>query len=153
MKQPLDEYIKTLEKVRIIRQNKREGLVRSRLAGAATVNGDVIIFLDSHIETTEGWLEPLLDPISQNHTIVIAPMIDAINDMTLKFTFNTASSISVGGFNWNLDFNWQPLSEREKKRRKHHLEPVRTPTMAGGLFAIYKQYFNDLGTCMLIINN
>jgi polypeptide N-acetylgalactosaminyltransferase len=150
LKQPLDEYIKTLEKVRIIRQNQREGLVRSRLAGAATANGDVIIFLDSHIETTEGWLEPLLDPISQNYTNVVTPLINSIDDTTFEYKFGTASSINIGGFDWNLHFSWHVLPEREKKRRKHHLEPVRSPTMAGGLFAISKRYFEDLGTCEFI---
>ena len=147
MKQPLDDYIKRYGNVRIIRQKKREGLIRSRLIGAASVKGEVIVFLDSHIEATEGWLLPLLDPISQNRTVVVTPVIDVINDMTLKYNFGTADSISVGGFDWNLQFNWHALPEREKKRRKHHLEPVRSPTMAGGLFSISKQYFDDLGTC------
>jgi polypeptide N-acetylgalactosaminyltransferase len=147
LKQPLDNYIKPFHIVKLIRQNKREGLIRSRLAGAAQVKGDVIVFLDSHIEATEGWLGPLLDPISENHTNVVTPMIDTIDDMTLKYHFGSANQINVGGFNWNLQFNWHALPEREKKRRKHPLEPVRSPTMAGGLFAINKQYFNDLGTC------
>lgn len=149
MKQPLDDYIKSLEIVKIIRQKKREGLIRSRLTGATRVKSDVIIFLDSHIEVTEGWLEPLLDPISQNRTNVVTPVIDTIDDMTLKYHFETANLMSVGGFNWDLQFNWHAIPEREKKRRKHPLEPVRSPTMAGGLFAINKQYFNDLGTCKL----
>jgi polypeptide N-acetylgalactosaminyltransferase len=150
LKQPLDDYIKNLKIVSIIRQEKREGLIRSRLAGAAMVKGDVIVFLDSHIETTEGWLEPLLDPISQNDTNVVTPLINVIDDTTFNFKFGTASSINVGGFDWNLQFRWYPLPERERKRRKHHLEPVRSPTMAGGLFAISKRYFNDLGTCKFI---
>jgi polypeptide N-acetylgalactosaminyltransferase len=150
LKQPLDDYIKSLRIVRLIRQKKREGLIRSRLTGAAAVKGDVIIFLDSHIEVTEGWLEPLLDPISQNRTTVVTPIIDTIDDMTLRYHFGTADLISVGGFNWNLQFTWHALPEREKKKRKHPVEPVRSPTMAGGLFAISKKYFNDLGTCKLI---
>ncbi|CAF3687882.1 unnamed protein product [Rotaria sordida] len=146
LKKPLDKYIKHLKIVSIVRQKKREGLIRSRLAGAALVKGDVIIFLDSHIEVTEGWLEPLLDPISQNRTTVVTPIIETIDDKTFQYNSIPISVISTGGFDWNLQFNWHIISDREKQRRKHHLEPIRTPTMAGGLFAISKSYFYDLGT-------
>ncbi|CAF0992787.1 unnamed protein product [Rotaria magnacalcarata] len=146
LKKPLDDYLKPLGKVIVVRQSKREGLIRSRLAGAAIVTGDVIVFLDSHIEATEGWLEPLLDPISENRTTVVTPVIDVIDDTTFKYNYGAVSSLSVGGFDWNLQFNWHGVPERERKRRKHELEPVRTPTMAGGLFAISKRYFEEVGT-------
>jgi polypeptide N-acetylgalactosaminyltransferase len=147
LKQPLDDYAKALGKVIVVRQKKREGLIRSRLAGAAIVQGDVIVFLDSHIEATEGWLEPLIDPISQNRTTVVTPVIDVIDDTTFKYNYGAVTSLSVGGFDWNLQFNWHGVPEHERKRRKHELEPVRTPTMAGGLFAISKRYFEEIGTC------
>ncbi|UJR25895.1 hypothetical protein I4U23_007243 [Adineta vaga] len=146
LQKPLDDYLKPLGKVFVVRQPKREGLIRSRLAGAATVKGDVIVFLDSHIEATEGWLEPLIDPIAANRTTVVTPVIDVIDDTTFKYNYGAVSSLSVGGFDWNLQFNWHGIPERERKRRKHELEPVRTPTMAGGLFAMSKLYFEELGT-------
>ena len=149
LQQALDDYVKRLGKVKIVRQKKREGLIRSRLAGAAAVTGDVIVFLDSHIEATEGWLEPLVDLISQNRTTVVTPVIDVIDDTTFKYNYGAVTSLSVGGFDWNLQFNWHGVPERERKRRKHELEPVRTPTMAGGLFAISKLYFEEIGTCKL----
>ena len=146
----MDDYIQKLKIVSIVRQNKREGLVRSRLAGAAVIKSDVLIFLDSHIEVTEGWLEPLLDPIAKNNTFVVAPYIDVIDDTTFQYHYSASSALHVGGFDWNLQFNWHPLPERERKRRQHHLEPARSPTMAGGLFAIDKHYFEYLGTCKFV---
>ncbi|CAF1268604.1 unnamed protein product [Didymodactylos carnosus] len=146
LKKPLDDYIAPLKKVVIVRQPKREGLIRSRLAGARVVKSDVIVFLDSHIEATEGWLEPLLDPIARNKSTVVTPVIDVIDDTTFKYNYGAVSSLSVGGFDWNLQFNWHAVPDSEKKRRKHELDPVRTPTMAGGLFAISRIYFEESGT-------
>jgi len=54
------------EKVIVVRNKKRSGLIKSRLAGAIKATGDVIVFLDSHCETTPGWIEPLLARIAED---------------------------------------------------------------------------------------
>ena len=73
--QKLDDYIKktwpskdgTDGKVRVIRQPKRSGLMRSRMVGIKEAAKDtVLLFLDSHIEATDGWVEPLLARIKED---------------------------------------------------------------------------------------
>ena len=49
-----------------------------------------------------GWLEPLLDRIAENKSNVVTPVIDVIDDDTLKYQYSSAQSTSVGGFDWNL---------------------------------------------------
>jgi predicted glycosyltransferase involved in capsule biosynthesis len=46
----------------------------------------------------------------------------------------------------NFQFNWHVVPERERRRRKNSAEPVHSPTMAGGLFSIDKNFFIKLGT-------
>ena len=60
LKVALEEYMVRMPKVRILRTKKREGLIRTRLLGAAAAKGEVITFLDSHCEANVNWLPPLL---------------------------------------------------------------------------------------------
>ena len=64
----LDDYVKkTWSKVRVIRQEQRSGLMRSRMVGIKKAAKDtVLLFLESHIEATDGWIEPLLTRIMED---------------------------------------------------------------------------------------
>ena len=43
-----------------------------------------------------------MDRIASNKSNVVTPVIDVIDDETLKFQFSSATATSVGGFDWNL---------------------------------------------------
>lgn len=132
--------------MKIVRATQREGLIRARLLGARQSKSKVLTYLDSHCECTEGWLEPLLDRIARNPTTVVCPVIDSISDDTLQYFYSGVKGVNVGGFSWDLLFNWHSIPERENKRRKNLAEPVYSPTMAGGLFSIDREFFERLGT-------
>ncbi|KHN80886.1 Polypeptide N-acetylgalactosaminyltransferase 5 [Toxocara canis] len=95
---------------------------------------------------TAGWIEPLLDRIKRNSSTVVCPVIDVIDDETFEYHYSKAYFTNVGGFDWSLQFNWHAIPDRDRKSRKRHIDPVRSPTMAGGLFSIDKAYFEKLGT-------
>ncbi|KAI6176609.1 Polypeptide N-acetylgalactosaminyltransferase [Aphelenchoides bicaudatus] len=145
-KKPLQDYMAQFPKVKIIRLEKREGLIRARLRGAAVAKGGVLTYLDSHCECMEGWVEPLLDRIHKNQSTVVCPVIDVIDDDTFEYHYSKAFFTNVGGFDWSLQFNWHPIPERDRRDRKRAIDPVRSPTMAGGLFSIDRRYFEKLGT-------
>ena len=90
--------------MKIIRLEKREGLIRARLRGAAVAKGTVITYLDSHCECMEGWVEPLLDRIRHNSSTVVCPVIDVIDDNTFEYHYSKAFFTNVGGFDWSLQF-------------------------------------------------
>ncbi|CAH1112995.1 unnamed protein product [Psylliodes chrysocephalus] len=139
----LEDYWSQENKVKIFRTSRREGLIRARLLGATKAKGTVLTFLDSHCECSPGWLEPLLDRISRSPTTVVCPVIDTIDDATIAYLHSNNSIVHVGGFDWNLVFDWHIIPERSK--REHPSEPVHSPTMAGGLFSIHSKFFEILG--------
>jgi polypeptide N-acetylgalactosaminyltransferase len=141
----LDEFVNTLPvPVKIFRNKERMGLMRSRMRGAAAATGDTMTFLDAHIEVTTGWLTPLLSEIKSNPRTVVCPVIDVISDDT--FEYLTGSEMTYGGFDSHFIFDWIPVPERENSRRNHDLTlPLRSPTMAGGLFTIDRKYFYEIG--------
>ncbi|XP_024296652.1 polypeptide N-acetylgalactosaminyltransferase 12 [Oncorhynchus tshawytscha] len=145
LKEPLENYISNLKKVHLIRARKREGLVRARLLGASIATGDVLTFLDCHCECHKGWLEPLLNRIKEEPSAVVCPVIDVIDWNTFQYLGNPGEP-QIGGFDWRLVFTWHSVPEYEQKRRRSAIDVIRSPTMAGGLFAVSKNYFHYLGT-------
>ena len=142
----LDNIFKEDTKVRLIRHRKREGLIRARMTGANAASGSVLVFLDSHCEVNVEWLEPLLYRILLNSSTVVCPIIDVISWEKLEYSTIRGPPRVRGGFNWNLQFKWKKIPDYEQKRRGHdESREVQSPTMAGGLFAIDRQYFFKLG--------
>ncbi|XP_078057371.1 polypeptide N-acetylgalactosaminyltransferase 6-like [Mustelus asterias] len=148
LKEQLDEYVKQFRIVKVVRQVERTGLITARLLGASVATGEVLTFLDAHCECFNGWLEPLLGRIAENCTAVVSPDITTIDLNTFEVSkpVRYGRQHNRGNFDWSLSFGWEAIPSHEIERRKDETYPIKTPTFAGGLFAISKAYFELIGT-------
>uniref|UniRef100_A0A1I8JUA9 Polypeptide N-acetylgalactosaminyltransferase n=1 Tax=Anopheles funestus TaxID=62324 RepID=A0A1I8JUA9_ANOFN len=150
LKDELEKYIASLEKVRLVRSTERLGLIRARLFGVKATTANIITFLDAHCEVIEGWLEALVAHVATDETMIAIPAIDWIHENTLAL--NAQNSVKYfGSFDWSLNFQWRSRDQRIKSTSKngtidvHPAAPYDTPTMAGGLFTIHRKFFERLG--------
>ncbi|XP_072302075.1 polypeptide N-acetylgalactosaminyltransferase 10-like [Eucyclogobius newberryi] len=142
LKGALEEYMVRFPKVRILRTKKREGLIRTRLLGAEAARGEVITFLDSHCEANVNWLPPLLDRIATNRKTIVCPMIDVIDHDNFGYETQAGDAMR-GAFDWEMYYKRIPIPS--ELQPDDPSEPFESPVMAGGLFAVDRKWFWELG--------
>lgn len=81
----LDDYVFIMSKVIVIRNIKREGLVRVRLKGVYVVKGEVFTFFDSYCEAIFGWVEFFMVRIVELRFNVVCLVIEVINVDTFAY--------------------------------------------------------------------
>ena len=50
----LEDAVNAMDKVKLVRQPNRQGLMRTRMSGVRVAKGKILTFLDSHIEVSGG---------------------------------------------------------------------------------------------------
>ena len=106
----------------------------------------MIVFLDSHSEVCDGWLEPLLLRIKGDRRRVVVPHIRSLDPDTLRLSPGHMWPPSKGSFNWRLSFTIVPADvETDLVSPSERHSPVLSPVMPGGLFAMDREYFFELG--------
>nr|CAB3248253.1 N-acetylgalactosaminyltransferase 7-like [Phallusia mammillata] len=150
--QHMDDYIQQFNGlVKLYRNERREGLIRARSIGAQksqAAPGRILVYLDAHCEVSYNWMPPLVMPIVKNRMVTTVPLIDVINGQDYTFRPQAGGDhdgFARGAWDWSMLWKRVPLGRQERERRAHRTDPYRSPAMAGGLFAIERQYFFDIG--------
>ncbi|XP_072308676.1 polypeptide N-acetylgalactosaminyltransferase 17 [Eucyclogobius newberryi] len=143
LKAPLEEYVNKRYPglVKIVRNQKREGLIRARNEGWKVATGEVTGFFDAHVEFTPYWAEPTLARIKDDRRRIILPSIDNIK----HDTFESERYENAGhGYNWEL---WcMYISPSQQWWEEGDMTaPIRSPAMIGCSFVINRDYFGELG--------
>lgn len=128
---PLAGSMVDYPQVKILRQNSRLGLIKSKYAGGNAASGDMIMFLDAHVCPEWKWTEPLLKHVNTNYKRVVVPVIPILDGETWKVNSNAVGIKMM--FDWTLFFQWFEDGNDL------------VPCMSGGLFAITRQWWHESG--------
>ncbi|CAJ1064911.1 polypeptide N-acetylgalactosaminyltransferase 17 [Xyrichtys novacula] len=143
LKGPLEEYVNKRYPglIKIVRNQKREGLIRARIEGWKVATAEVTGFFDAHVEFTPFWAEPVLTRIKEDHKRIILPSIDNIKYETLELE---PYGNSAHGYSWEL---WCMYISPPKQWHEEGDDsaPIRSPAMIGCSFVANREYFGELG--------
>ncbi|XP_017086249.1 putative polypeptide N-acetylgalactosaminyltransferase 11 [Drosophila eugracilis] len=117
-----------------------KGPINARLTGAKVATGDILVFLNAHMEVTMGWLPPLLEPILLNKNTVTEPIMDEISRRT--FGYQKLQKPEQMAFDWQLEHIYIALD----RNTSHNLpKPYASSQLEGRVFAIDRRWFWRLG--------
>lgn len=119
-----------LEYIKVIRLDKCEGLIRSRILGADASSSSVIVFMDGHCRPKDGWIQPLIDRLREKPKAIVCPMIEDIDRYTWKDLGTFGLKMM---FDWNFEFNWY----------EDFTDTI--PIASGGLYAITREWWEESG--------
>ncbi|KAJ0003608.1 hypothetical protein NQD34_008706, partial [Periophthalmus magnuspinnatus] len=147
LRRALPQYVSHLRGVRLIRSPRPLGPGRCRSLGASRATGDVLVFMDPRSEPHTGWLEPLLERVAQDRTLVVSPLLDVLDAQSRKYS---ASPWPLRGvWDWRLDFHWDPSSPPNCPPSSSPSTPLcvpfRSPALGGEVLAVDRLFFNRLG--------
>uniref|UniRef100_UPI00398F1D45 polypeptide N-acetylgalactosaminyltransferase 9 isoform X2 n=1 Tax=Pristiophorus japonicus TaxID=55135 RepID=UPI00398F1D45 len=139
----LDQYINKRYPglVKIVRNNKREGLIRARIQGWKVATAPVVGFFDAHVEFNIGWVQPVLSRIKEDRTRIILPAIDNIKYNTFEVQ---QYANAAHGYNWGL-WCMYIIPPQEWLDKGDEAAPIRTPAMIGCSFVVHREYFGEIG--------
>ncbi|CAD5219246.1 unnamed protein product [Bursaphelenchus okinawaensis] len=143
LKESFEEYLRThglSDIVKIVRTQKREGLIRARQFGARAATKEILVFLDAHSEANYNWLPPLIEPITLDYRTVVCPFVDIVDCDT--YQYRSQDEGARGSFDWSFSYKRLPVT---KEDQMHPTRPFNSPVMAGGYFAISAKWFWELG--------
>ncbi|KAG9262029.1 polypeptide N-acetylgalactosaminyltransferase 9 [Astyanax mexicanus] len=139
----LDQYVNKRYPglVKIVRNSKREGLIRARIHGWNAATAPVVGFFDAHVEFNTAWAEPILARVKEDHTRIILPAIDNIKYNTFEVQ---QYANAAHGYNWGL-WCMYIIPPQDWLDKGDETAPIRTPAMIGCSFVVDREYFGEIG--------
>lgn len=144
----LDVHVTFLLNVILIRKKENVGLMMARQAGIDRSKSDYFICMDSHMEVSMGWVEPILYRLVESPKSLLCSNIGAINSDTFRVMHNRIPfgvAFDFPFFAWNFEQEQARYNDQYKRSRTNHTEPMLIGSVMGMMICIKKSWFLELG--------
>ncbi|XP_048245572.1 polypeptide N-acetylgalactosaminyltransferase 5-like [Haliotis rufescens] len=122
--------------------------------GAREARGDVLVFLDAHMEVGVAWLEPLLERIVSQSRIVVQPLFLGVryrhpktitNSVANEEEFDSeANDFARPGMSWDLGQNWFPFPSYLYQVGYNQTSAMPAPGLQGSCIVARRSYFMSI---------
>ncbi|KAK2162412.1 hypothetical protein LSH36_99g04051 [Paralvinella palmiformis] len=134
------EYVKTIDKARLIRNREHLSMGASRMTGLKETKADTVIFLDTNVVVSKGWLEPLMGLLNTESNVIAVPHFDSINDPVSYEYKGTIDSLTAS-LSWSLSVR---MTKSEEQLTDPTM-PLKSPALRGNAMAVNKAHLQALG--------
>ena len=116
------------------------GIAQCRYWGIRAVTGDVIVILDSHMEVSERWLEPLLHILELKPKALAVPLVDMVKEVEYPENLHLTIQPYIYDFTFGYSLMHRSDGGPPEKNRSH---PFLSPSLGGGAIVAYKSTLLD----------
>lgn len=144
----LEVHVKFLLNVILVRKKVNVGLMMARQAGIDRSKSDYFICMDSHMEVSMGWVEPILYRLVVSPRSLLCSNIGSIDRDTFKVMHNRIPfgvAFDFPFFAWNFEQEQARYNDEYKRSRTNLTEPMLIGSVMGMMICIKKSWFLQLG--------
>lgn len=142
-------FAEKINMMKLIRMTNRVGKAKSILRAVQESKTEELVFLDTNVICTEGWLQPLTELLRLESNAIAVPHYDSINN-PISYEYVSTGWELLTTFSWS--FTMRTTHDHVTNNQKY-TRSVKSPTLRGNAWAIRKQLFIRLGGFDLAMND
>lgn len=131
-KKHLTKKVREQYRVKIVRHNQTQGLIRAKKSGGDAATGDIVVFFDCHVAPQERWYVDFLQLIGENYRRMVVPQITSL-DVDTWTQKGEGGGMSQCYVTWDGDFKWGGSGDRYMAM------------LSGGLAGLSKRWWEESG--------
>ncbi len=139
IKQDSKAFVDKIRKAKILRLPNKVSIGRARMEAVKQATSEILVFLENNIICNEGWIQPLLHELESNHSAIVVPHFDNIND-PVSYEYQSTAANLVTGFSWSLTMRMAQVSDNNDVTK-----PLDTAVMRGSAFIMTRKLFDKIG--------